>query len=171
MSDSFLLQYKDICALQNPSRHDLNSLREWLTRPECGDNFLEGVERDTFHAHDRLDEDQERASDLVTLSREAVEKDFFSRWMTDELLSRFHKFIGHRMKVWPPPTLSNSMPLSRWLTEKCRSLTMQKLVSTITESPICEPSLILSVSCSLQSSRQPPSSPCTTSRTWSTGWE
>jgi len=96
--NEFLLQYKEICALQNPSKHDLNCLREWLIRPECGDNFLEGIEREILHSHDRLDVDQERASDLVTLSREAVERDFFSRWVTDELLGKFHRLVGHRIK-------------------------------------------------------------------------
>jgi hypothetical protein len=43
--DAFLLQYKQICALHGPSKHDVNCLREWLVRPECGDNFLEGVVR------------------------------------------------------------------------------------------------------------------------------
>ena len=41
-------------------------------------------------------------SDLVTLSPEAVERDAFSRWMTDELLHKFHNLIGHRFKVGVP---------------------------------------------------------------------
>lgn len=98
--DESLLQFKELCALHNPSRHDMSSLREWLTRRECGDNFLEGVERDIFPHHERMDGgDHERVSDLVTLSREAVERDAFSRWITDEVLHRFHKVIGHRFKV------------------------------------------------------------------------
>ena len=78
----------------------MNSLREWLTRPECGDNFLTTVERDILpHDKERVDMDLERASDLVTVSREAVEKDAFSRWLTDELLGPFHRLIGHHFKV------------------------------------------------------------------------
>jgi hypothetical protein len=102
-ADESLLQYRDLCALHNPSRHDLKTLREWLTRTECGDNFLEGVERNIFPHHERLDStDHERVSDLVTLSPEAVERDAFSRWMTDELLHKFHNLIGHRFKVGIP---------------------------------------------------------------------
>jgi len=74
-----------------------------LTRTECGDNFLEGVERNIFPHHERLDStDHERMSDLVTLSPEAVERDAFSRWLTDELLHKFHNLIGHRFKVGVP---------------------------------------------------------------------
>ena len=87
-----------MCALQNPSRHDLRHLREWLNRPECGDNFLTGIERQIFHEDARLDIDQERSSDLVTMSREAVEHDYFSRWLSDEVLDRFHALIGRRLK-------------------------------------------------------------------------
>ena len=57
------------------------------------------MERDIFHAHDRVDIDQERASDLITLGQEAVESDFFSRWLKDEFLTKFHRLIGHRVKV------------------------------------------------------------------------
>jgi hypothetical protein len=105
LADATLLQFKELCALHNPSRHDFKTLREWLTRRECGDNFLEGVERDIFPHHDeRMDTvDHERVSDLVTLSPQAEERDAFSRWMTDELLHKFHNLIGHRLKVSIPP--------------------------------------------------------------------
>jgi hypothetical protein len=43
LADTFLLQYKEICALHGPSKHDVSCLREWLERPKCGDNFLSGV--------------------------------------------------------------------------------------------------------------------------------
>jgi hypothetical protein len=101
--DETLLKYKELCALQNPTRHDLTTLRQWLTRTEYGDNFLEGVERNIFPHHERVDNtDYERVSDLVSLSPQAVEKDAFSRWMTDELLHKFHNLIGHRFKVGSP---------------------------------------------------------------------
>lgn len=92
----------------------MECLREWLVRPECGDNFLEGVvggstlplytsdhlqERDILHPRDERYLENQRASDLVTLSREAIERDFFSQWISDELLGRFHRLIGHRFKV------------------------------------------------------------------------
>lgn len=93
-----LLQYKSMCALQNPTKPDLRKLREWLLRPELGDNFLKGVERDILHSADRLDADLERASDLVTMSREAVEHDFFSRWLSDQVLDKFHSLIGRHFK-------------------------------------------------------------------------
>ena len=96
--NEFVLQYKQMCALQNPTRHDLHRLREWLVRPECGDNFLGGIEREILHEDARLDVDQERASDLVTMSREAVEHDFFSRWLSDQVLDKFHSLIGRRLK-------------------------------------------------------------------------
>ena len=100
--DEALLQYKQMCALQNPTKHDLSRLREWLERPEGGDNFMRGVEREIFHKDARLDADQERASDLVTMSREAMEHDFFSRWLTDEVLHKFHSTIGRHFKVSTP---------------------------------------------------------------------
>ncbi len=67
-------------------------------RSEGGDNFLQGIEREILHADDRLDPDQERASDLVTMSREAIEHDFFSRWLSDEVLDKFHSLIGRHIK-------------------------------------------------------------------------
>jgi hypothetical protein len=85
-------------ALQNPTKHDLTRLREWLKRREHGDNFLQGTERDILHEHSRLDMDHERSSDLVTMSREAVEQDYFSRWLSDEVLDRFHDLVGRRYK-------------------------------------------------------------------------
>lgn len=103
-SDETLLQYKQMTALENPTKHDLRRLRDWLVRSEGGDNFLQGIEREILHADDRLDPDQERASDLVTLSREAVEHDFFSRWLSDEVLDKFHSLIGRHIKVLSPPT-------------------------------------------------------------------
>ncbi|KAF7514121.1 hypothetical protein GJ744_004446 [Endocarpon pusillum] len=96
--NAFLLQYKEICALHGPSKHDVNCLREWLIRPECGDNFLQGVERDILHPRDERYLENQRASDLVTLSREAVERDFFSQWISDEVLGKFHRWIGRRFK-------------------------------------------------------------------------
>ena len=97
-SDETLLQYKQMTALENPTKHDLRRLRDWLVRSEGGDNFLQGIEREILHADDRLDPDQERASDLVTMSREAVEHDFFSRWLSDEVLDKFHSLIGRHIK-------------------------------------------------------------------------
>jgi len=115
LADAFLLQYKEICALHGPSKHDVSCLREWLERPKCGDNFLSGVvnallfcgihapdytkERDILHPRDDRCSENQRASDLVTLSREAVERDFFSQWISDELLGKFHRLIGQRFKV------------------------------------------------------------------------
>ncbi|EXJ76781.1 uncharacterized protein A1O5_01289 [Cladophialophora psammophila CBS 110553] len=94
-----LLQYKELCALQNPTKHDLKTLRLWLEHREYGDNFLRGVERDIFHIDDPNDPNcDDRSSDLVTVSHEAVEKDYFSRWVSDELIGRFHNLIGHRWK-------------------------------------------------------------------------
>jgi len=56
---------------------------------------LEGVERNIFPHHERLDStDHERVSDLITLSPQAVERDAFSRWLTDELLHKFHHLVG-----------------------------------------------------------------------------
>ncbi len=56
-------------------------------------------ERDILHPRDERHTENRRASDLVTLSREAVERDFFSQWISDEVLGSFHKLIGHRVKV------------------------------------------------------------------------
>lgn len=56
-------------------------------------------ERDILHPRDERHEENRRASDLVTLSREAVERDFFSQWVTDELLGHFHRIFGNRFKV------------------------------------------------------------------------
>ncbi|KAH0840788.1 hypothetical protein FOPE_05905 [Fonsecaea pedrosoi] len=94
-----LLQYKELCTLQNPTKHDLKMLRVWLEHRDHGDNFLGGVERDIFHIDDPDNPScDDRSSDLVTVSHEAVEKDFFSRWVSDELVGRFHNLIGRRWK-------------------------------------------------------------------------
>ena len=49
---------------------------------------------------DKADGDEgDFTSDLVTVSREVGEKDFFTRWLSDELLEPFHNLIGYRWKV------------------------------------------------------------------------
>ena len=85
-------------ALESPTKRDLRELRTWLTRSEHGDSFLEGAERHNFLLPTDSDED-DRTSDLVTVSRDAGEKDFFSRWVSDEVLERFHRLVGHRHEV------------------------------------------------------------------------
>jgi hypothetical protein len=92
-SDKFLLQYKDLCKIHGPSKHDLDCLREWLKRPRCGDNFLQGVEREVW------DERPQAVSDLVSMSESHVERDLISKWLSEDFLSWFHRLIGHRVKV------------------------------------------------------------------------
>ena len=164
-----LLEYKDLCALQNPSKHDFQTLREWLRRPECGDNFLEGVERDFIpHENEHMDTiDQERVSDLITVSREAVERDFFSRWLTDEVLGPFHKLIGHRFKVSRASECSTG---SKYCSHEYRNHSTKRPASITTASLDFEPSLISSVSSWPPAFQQRPSSPSITSTAWLTDW-
>ncbi len=38
-------------------------------------------------------------SDLVSMSESHVERDLFSTWLSEDLLSWFHRMIGHKVKV------------------------------------------------------------------------
>jgi len=87
-----VLQYKELCSIHGPSKHDLNLLRDWLERPKCGDNFLtNNVEREIWHS-----QQPERVSDLLTMSKVEAEKDPFSRWLKDNFVGYFHNTIGRR---------------------------------------------------------------------------
>lgn len=78
-------------------------------------------ERDILHPRDERHSENQRASDLVTLSREAVERDFFSQWISDELLGKFHRLIGHRFKVSHPRTfILVDLPCAHLLAETFR---------------------------------------------------
>jgi hypothetical protein len=120
-----------------------------------------GIERDIFHhTDDRLDIDQERASDLVTMSREAVEHDFFSRWLSDEVLDKFHSLIGRRFKV----SLRKLIAFLNISDGMYSIPSTKKLAVSITiESSISEGSPTSSAASWHLSFQQPPFSRCTSS--------
>ncbi|KAL8936837.1 MAG: hypothetical protein Q9216_004722 [Gyalolechia sp. 2 TL-2023] len=65
LPDNALLQFSQVQALPKPCMKDLNTLQEWLDRPEGGDFFLQGREADTWNYQD----------DVLTMSRCHTERD------------------------------------------------------------------------------------------------
>ncbi|KAL8696341.1 MAG: hypothetical protein Q9224_002847 [Gallowayella concinna] len=75
-----LLLYSQAQALPNPCRRDLNTLQEWLDRPEGGDFFLQGREADTWNAE----------HDVLTLSRRQIDRDCLTGMVNDLVIPWYH---------------------------------------------------------------------------------
>ena len=121
--DSSLLQYKELCSLAAPAKTDLALLREWLTQAECGDNFLEGVERNVYPHYKHLDATGHKSfNDLVSLSPHENVANMFSLRIMNRIEAWFHLRFGIRLKVrnsatddrlWTQLTLYRSLLTSR----------------------------------------------------------
>lgn len=68
---------------------DLNTLREWLDRPEGGDFFLQGREAETWNHQD----------DVLTLSRYHTERDVLTGFINDSVFPLFHHLRSRLNKV------------------------------------------------------------------------
>lgn len=89
-ADSSLLQFTQLLRLRSPKDADLRFLREWLERPEFGDNFLQDREADVW----------EQSKDLIALAApKASENDTLAMWISSTCVPWFHRKIGHRIKA------------------------------------------------------------------------
>jgi len=92
--DTAVLQYSELCKLRSPTKHDLRSLRHWLSSKEGGDCFLQGVEA---HAWDgeRLDAEK----DLVATADMHRQRDIFSAWLADNVMTWLQAHFEYWTKV------------------------------------------------------------------------
>ena len=88
MQDEALYQQSRINKLPKANHHDLDVLREWYKDPDFGGMILPLPESKAW------DED----NDLIALSKRTTDTDIFTNWVTDTLVPKFHKRIGHRFK-------------------------------------------------------------------------
>lgn len=85
-----VLKQAQFTRLEDPSRHDLDLVRDWLQRPSMGNFPLLGLDRKTW--------DKDHETDLVAL-RPRRQSDFFSNWVIENIVPKFHHFIGARFKA------------------------------------------------------------------------
>lgn len=90
LPDDALLQHSRLHQLPNPNKHDLRVLREWYSDPDFGGMFMPLPETNAWH--------EDVTEDLVALSARKTDGDVFTGWITDTVMPRFHKIIGHRFK-------------------------------------------------------------------------
>ena len=83
--DEALIQYHSICALHAPSKHDYNTLCHWYHHPRGGDQFLQHFEGDAFHGDEVL------RSDLVSMSGSHRERDAFTMFLLDNVMTWWHR--------------------------------------------------------------------------------
>lgn len=67
-----MLQQKQIGALKPPESADLKPLRQWLERPEHGDNFLVGRTEDVWDV-------EKDPGDLISIAESGRDVDIFTR--------------------------------------------------------------------------------------------
>lgn len=67
-----------------PTKHDINTLRHWISHPTGGDHFLRGVEGDTY------DSEVVPRSDLISMS-DNQERDAFTTFLADNILHWWHR--------------------------------------------------------------------------------
>ena len=75
--------------MASPIDQDLAFLRVWLSRPNSGDNFLRGLEASIW--------DPKNDEDLITMTTRPGERDYFTGWVINSVLIRFHRYIGCRI--------------------------------------------------------------------------
>lgn len=100
LSDAALFQYHQLCNMQQPTSHDLNALRYWLSRPEGGD-FLQGVEGHAW------DPEKVHTSDLVAMHAEHQERDLFSSFLATKCMTALHRC----KTFWQPVRLARTLKI------------------------------------------------------------
>src|SRR5579862_4096653 len=90
--DKALLQHVQISKFEEANEADLEVLRDWLGRKNGGNCTIRGREANPW-------EDDEYAKDLTSLISQDGEKDCFTLWAKNKFMPRFHKCLGHHMKV------------------------------------------------------------------------
>lgn len=92
-----VLKQAQFARLEDPSRRDLDLMRTWLQRPSMGNFPLLGLDRTTW--------DKDHETDLVAL-RARRQSDFFSNWVIENIVPKFHHFIGAKFKASVGSTLT-----------------------------------------------------------------
>ncbi len=84
-----LLQTTEMFRLKAPHGSELETLKDWLGRPDGGNNFLKGREGDPW-------EDETRGDTVSLLS--SAHSDTFAQQLWNHFLPRYHSWIGWRTK-------------------------------------------------------------------------
>ncbi|KAK4191056.1 hypothetical protein QBC35DRAFT_512781 [Podospora australis] len=84
-----LLRHRKILDLGPPPSRQIGALNEWMKRPDMGDVFLQGSDRDIW-------KDERLKDDLVALAGRTEAESFtnsFTLWMTHQ----YHRVVGRRI--------------------------------------------------------------------------
>ena len=84
-----LLQTTEMFRLKAPQGSELTTLKDWLGRPDGGNNFLKGSEGDPW--------ERETRGDVVSILSSA-HSDTFAQQIWSHFLPWYHKWIGWRTK-------------------------------------------------------------------------
>lgn len=87
--DVALVLFSRVQALPRPCTTDLNTLHEWLDRPEGGDFFLQGREADMWNCRD----------DVLTFPRCEAERDLLTGFVSDFVVPWYHSFCHRWLRV------------------------------------------------------------------------
>ncbi|MCJ1235178.1 hypothetical protein MMC14_003145 [Varicellaria rhodocarpa] len=124
-----LLQYARIKRFEKPHPRDLNTLQEWLDRPEGGDFFLQGREADIWES-----------DDLIALSSQQVDKDNLTRIMSDKVIPWYHHRLSHYFKK---STTNKRDWNGLWHYEDATVLAITNIVSTVLSSLLPTTSILI----------------------------
>ncbi|KAH8651868.1 hypothetical protein BGZ60DRAFT_569053 [Tricladium varicosporioides] len=92
--NDIVIQQSIISHLEDPNRHSLRSLQDWLERLNMGNLALIGKDRDTWGASD---EPLSHNMDLLAIRSDGG-TDTFSKWFSQKFIHWFHHIFWHRMK-------------------------------------------------------------------------
>jgi hypothetical protein len=92
IADVALSQALNLCKADTPSPRGIDFLRDWLRRPNMGNQFLNDVEQTIW--------EPSNDPDLISLSRHSREKDFFTKLIYGVLLDWHHRLWGNGAKVY-----------------------------------------------------------------------
>lgn len=87
-ADDALLQQAKILQLRDANKSDLNIIKNWILRPDGGNNFFRGRERAPW--------EEGNAEDLVSLDGWLDGRDHFTLWIKDKIVPWYHDCWGHR---------------------------------------------------------------------------
>ncbi|KUJ12860.1 uncharacterized protein LY89DRAFT_755993 [Mollisia scopiformis] len=84
-------QWETMLAIRNKlEEYHLSFLNEWMSRTDMGNVYLLGNDSTIWT-------DSALRPDLVTL-KSRTNDDLFYRWISEKIIKRFHRLLGHRFK-------------------------------------------------------------------------
>lgn len=92
--DDAVVRQSALLGFSPPREHDLQSLRDWLQRPEMGNYRLLGADRNIWGD---LDDPIDPNTDLITLAK-SPNNDIFTHWFFEKVLPIFHRLRYTRSK-------------------------------------------------------------------------